>query len=278
MMLQTIIFSKNRPAQLSYYLESLQFVDYFRDLGPISVLWTADNEKDEYDYERLIKMGSVSEPPIKFVKQTDFYQDLNLLIGEAPYTLFGVDDGLFFNHIDVKRCLAFMTKNDVIFGHSLRLHPNVTYCHPAGQHNVVPHIQTCYKYPGLGFYDATLGRYDWCYAFELCATILRTPFVVDVLESYRDKITSPNSFEACGHTQWMSDLNSNPDDYRYSGCMLYDAFCVPTINRVQDEYQNPVYEGKINMSDLNMLAIPDYQWYRTQNFDRIHVAELKLVQ
>jgi len=277
-MLQTIIFSKNRPSQLSYFLQSLQFLEGLKNSGPITVLWTSSSPEDYDKYQLVIKYASyvMEEYNIKFVEQTNFYQDLTTIMADHPYTLFGVDDGLYYNYINIDQSIDFLNKNPAIFSHSLRLHPNVTYCHPAGQENVVPNIHIAYRYPGIGFYNTRQGRYDWCYAFELCATILRTNFVQEVLERFKTDIANPNNLEALGHTLWISRLLEDPDQYSHAGCLLYEAFCVPTINRVQDEYKNPIYTNEVEKDKLSIFTSPNYSWYRSQKFNRIHVPELKL--
>lgn len=82
--LSTIIFSKNRAAQLELLLRSLNI--------PATVLYTYD-PAFKAGYETLIKMY----PKVNFTKQADFKKDLLHIIGDSNYVLFLTDDDVMIS-------------------------------------------------------------------------------------------------------------------------------------------------------------------------------------
>ena len=81
--MNTLIFSKNRPAQLELCLRSHQ---KFWD-KPIKVIYKSTEACFDEGYEKLKKMY----PKVEFERETDFkHQTIEAL--QAPYSVFFCDD------------------------------------------------------------------------------------------------------------------------------------------------------------------------------------------
>jgi len=117
--ISNIVFTKNRPLQLEAYLESLY--RYF----PSELIQTYIIYKVELfakEYERLFERFE----DCVVVKETDFHRDfMQILAGiETKYILFGIDDVVFFDSVDVDVIdRTFTEQSEDIFGFTLRFSP-----------------------------------------------------------------------------------------------------------------------------------------------------------
>lgn len=95
-LISNIVFTKNRPLQLAGYLESL-----YRYFPPeqiqAHILW--EQELFTQQYEQLF----LRYPNCTVVRERDFSSDFFKILEqiETKYVLFGIDDVVYFDSVDV---------------------------------------------------------------------------------------------------------------------------------------------------------------------------------
>ena len=100
-MVDVIVFSKDRPWQLSEYIRTFQ--KYCLGDFQIYVIYKASKPEFDTAYQHLIK----SNETVEFVREDDsmdFNTCLNMIINEyseAPNIMFGVDDVIFYKEFSL---------------------------------------------------------------------------------------------------------------------------------------------------------------------------------
>jgi len=175
--MESLVFSKNRPAQLELYIRS-----HKRFWGePMRVLYKADREY-EPGYEKVMNMY----PDVVFEKETNFRkQVIGNLRGE--YTVYFCDDDVMIRPFSEKmrEFKKFASSPDILCL-SLRMARNYDYCFDSDQKVEIPKFKNgvweWYKYP-----------LDWGYPMSVLGNIFRTEDIKPLIE--RLNFSSPNTFE-----------------------------------------------------------------------------------
>ena len=168
-MINVIIFSCNRAAQLELLLRSMKF--YWKEFYEykINILYTYSDNRFKEGYEKLFKIHT--DANINYIKESRNFKDhvLLLLNTDNLYTIFFVDDIVFKNSftLDCKQFKLF-TMNNEILTLSLRLHPYLTYCYPARIKMRPPMFDSNFAFKWYG----TQG--DYSYPMSLDAHFFRT--------------------------------------------------------------------------------------------------------
>jgi hypothetical protein len=212
--LQVICFSKDRPLQLHGYLTS--FYRHCEQNAAVKVLvqsqpqWFADaysQVEDEFSQ-------------VEFCHETDFRTDLESLIGDTEYTMFGCDDVVFTR--------SFETRVDPdVIGLSLRLGNHVTrdmFGNPLSQPAQFRQGNQWPVAEGVG---------DWGYPWEVLGTIYETDFVKRMVT--RVQANSPSQLEERGSRCWSEET-----DKRMLSSWALSRLVVPTVNLVQQEFPNGI--------------------------------------
>lgn len=273
---KVIVFSKDRPFQLKEYLRS--FFKYAIGDYEIDVIYKPGDYTKEYNdvkqiYERISNFDQKTRVNWFEEHERDFVGHLfnSFLNNDHKYVMFGVDDLFWYNTFSLKvgeRCLSY---KDEIFGYSYRLHEDITFCHPAQQQNKIPPLEPIQGQIGFR-YNCQNGSYDWNYPFELCATMYRKETIAYLIGHAQrflgnQSIGNPNRLEAT-----LSSIVQKPE-FQINACYNQRICSVITVNRVQNEFKNPVYDNplyNINNADLSSEISDD--WMREQKFNSIHVG------
>jgi hypothetical protein len=103
------------------------------------VLYRADDSQFIRSYEKLQDEFT----QVRFVRETNFEQQLMELICDSPaeFVLFCVDDVLFYRGFDLSIAALFLRENDDHFAFHLKLHPSISFCHPANAPAKAPRFQ-----------------------------------------------------------------------------------------------------------------------------------------
>ena len=122
-MIDIIIWSKNRAAQLDLLLRSIR--DHFPDAGTVFVLYHATTEAFNYGYNKL-KMKAFPFQT-KYIQQENYDSDIKMILDKmlTPYILGISDDCVFIKPVNMPA--DFKLENDEI-AFSLRLGNNHNYC------------------------------------------------------------------------------------------------------------------------------------------------------
>jgi len=171
-----VIFSYDRPLQLYAYLESLK--NYVSGLKNIFVLYRTSNQEFEKAYQDIQKEYQKCVD-IKFFKQNNQtaphnFKPLLLKIlfteSKSNYILFGVDDIIVTNFININNCITLMIQEKA-FGFYLRLGKNITKFyvqsvdfHTTPQFKIVTPDVLAWKFKD--------GKYAWKHATSVDMTVV----------------------------------------------------------------------------------------------------------
>ena len=159
-----LCFSYDRPMQLHAFLTSVH--KHLHGLGRVSVLYRTSDSRFEQAYNELMH----SFPSVIFVKQQQPEQPsfkpqlLKLLFDQpnSPYVMFGVDDIVVTEDVDLKACVAALEMTGA-YGFYLRLGKNITRCYTLAieQDFALPPLTSVA--PGMYSWRFDTGVYDWNY-------------------------------------------------------------------------------------------------------------------
>jgi len=265
--LSVIVFSKDRPWQLK---ECLRTIALFVPHTDIHVLYRGGDEYEELKW---------SYRHVFFHKETNFADDLLLIlntIDKTNYIMFCVDDIIFYNHVPVAHGLSIM--GDQYWGWHTKLYNQIYMCHPAQKSHGVPNITD--QGNNVGMYTLGEQPLEWSYPWCLSGTIYHRRVVIGMINSiYRvfglPGISHPNKLEANGYTLMLqSGINGIP-----MLCM-YDrpVMSIITVNRVQDHYDNPIYDTDVVFptSELDSMEY-DIGYYQKQKYNSVHIGDVHII-
>lgn len=221
-----IIFSKDRPLQLTATIETL--LKHCKDIENIElfVLYKTTSEKSKKLYN-LVKNNFEN---IIFIEENNFRQDLLKILENKEYVLFVVDDCVFTEDFEISFITEKLYHYSPVIGFSLRLGNNINYCYPVRKYQNIPYGQT--DVFGIArIYDWRLAELDFNYPLELSSSFYK----IDVIKSIlKGKYRNPNELES-----WMA-MNVT-SFYKERGYLIFynksRAFCIPA-NKVQTIYNN----------------------------------------
>jgi len=268
--IMTLIFSKNRPLQLSLLLDSFYDQCLQPNATDIHVVYSYDQEYRN-SYSQLIKEQKEKERSnIKFIDESHFISFKSSFVYETKnyeYIMFLVDDNIFTNKFDLSQIKSLLEYNIDAVGFSLRLGKNTKNCYPLKKEQEIPksiehsHI---INFSSLRFieekglfkevdfatfaFDWTKSQLDFNYALEISSSIYRIKDVRTLLENFRYK--NPNELEAQLYANLWQFYNK-PKLLSYYRSV---AFCAP-MNKVQNVALNNRFSN-INIYDSkNMLKM-----------------------
>jgi hypothetical protein len=137
-----VCFSKDRAFQLGEFLRTFRQYAHLGDCEVSqSVLYRADESQFAKSYDKL----KADFPRVNFVQETDFEVQLLELVRDtlADFVLFCVDDVLFYRGFDLSVAALFLHERAEHFAFHLKLHPAISFCHPANAPAKLPRFQVC---------------------------------------------------------------------------------------------------------------------------------------
>ena len=205
-MLNIIIFSKDRAAQLDLLLRSLKSSFKEIDSVKINVLYNSSNESF---YNSYLQLAEHKEN----INSTQFISDnlygsfkeslLKILNLKNELTMFLVDDIIFKSEWSLNdHEIQFVKNNNEIIAHSLRLWNGIDHCYATNKPNSIP------KFVKKCIWNWTTADGDWNYPMSVDGNIYRTNFIFEKINQINFK--NPNQLEAglaatADHTkQYMS--------------------------------------------------------------------------
>lgn len=263
MKIKTIIFSKDRPAQLHLLLHSL--IKYDTDVEELfapMVLYTASNDKFMAGYEKVQK--SLSAMYTEWYLEKDFRTDLLQLLDKADdCVMFLVDDMIMMRELGFNwtEAVNFVSQFNVACL-TLRLGLNTTWQYQTDQPTIMPSL----SFPRGPFFvwnRHTVPLFqNFNYPLSTDGHIFKTDLITLLIR--QTHFTTPNSLEA------------NLQDYvrtmpSLMGCLENSIFVNNVINRVQDAYPNKTgVEISITPEELNKNYLEGQQLdLDRMNFDKV---------
>lgn len=237
-MVNVIIFTKDRPAQLDLLLRSIRrFVDGAYKLNVIigssfNIAWQRESQYNLHS-------------KVDFFQQygDDFKQCLLYSIDYSKYTMFLTDDCVFVRDVD----LHYVQLPKTYACLSLRLGANISYDYPLGKQINAPDGIFA-KHGGISGWIEDLSTKEWCwknqdgywgYPMSLDGHIFRTSDIAPLLE--RLQYDSPNSLETV--------LSRNPIDKPFMQAYELPSIINLAMNRVQNTHPNRC--GNVSAEYLN---------------------------
>ncbi|EGC29105.1 hypothetical protein DICPUDRAFT_159362 [Dictyostelium purpureum] len=295
--IKIICFSKDRAFQLREHIRT--FFKYLSETDSsfkieFSVLYTYSNLKFKSSYQAVEK----EFPNVKFIKEENFTEQL---IQEAQksntmeFTLFSVDDILYFHQFNISNYCKILKKETSSLGFYMKMTSNITYCHTADEEITIPLSlsELSYEETGGEKYlkwnrSESDCKRDWNYPFDLCSTIYKTSDVDSILNGIvkyygiRNGINHPNRLEFNGNRAIIQKqcYQNKP----YCLCPTTPIMSVVTINRVQDVYDNPIYDQTLSLEDLDILLqqndqLDDLEYYNnSKSYKSVHIGNLYVLK
>jgi len=218
-MINVVIFSKDRPAQLELLLRSMKrfFVEWNMVHTHILYKYTNDDYRIGYEKIKLYhpEFDYVLEQPGKFKEQT-----VSLIRAENQATMFMVDDMVFKNYLALKTIpIKKLLSEDSIACVAIRMCPRINYCYTERKSTPPPKFTEDLMW---FWNDPSLGG-DIHYPMSIDGSIFRTE---DIYPLVRDlPYENPNTMEGI--------LANNPINKPYMICYRDSlVFNIP-VNKVQ---------------------------------------------
>jgi hypothetical protein len=189
-MIDFIIFSRNRAAQLDLLLRTLyKKADGF--INKVTVLYKSDSAEYQMGYEMVIK----NYTGIEWKKETSFQNDFEKIVNTTDkYVCMLPDDAVICNQFDdqIKSGLRSIHK---VAGLSIRLHPKVDYCYPANKKMVIPKLEHVLFTEMYAWDVKTVADQHTCWGYpHNIDNIYSTAYLKIILTGL--KYNNPNSLEA----------------------------------------------------------------------------------
>ena len=230
MLLNAIIFSKDRPMQLHLLLESI-LKNFNVEDYQLNILYKSSND----EYNRGYNIVRDLFPQFTYKKEESFKQDVLSLFNDSEYTVFFTDDDIIYNSFkltkDELNNIFELTKATCF---SLRLGLNTINCYTMQRLNKLENYKTNSFYHDINLIKSIIywkvkdGTNDYAYPMSVDGHIFKTNYIKNILEFIDYK--NPNILEAM-----ISNLsNDNMIMVSYEHNKLVNS----PINRVQETFQN----------------------------------------
>jgi hypothetical protein len=190
-----LLFSNDRPLQLYASLESIQ--RYITGFENLTVLYRASDESYAAGYEKV----KDAFPVARFVMQSegDFKPKLEKIVFNSPseYILFGADDVIVKDFVDLKVCMDQMEKTGA-YGFYLRFGRHINHSFLSNQPQALPPSQPLAG--GIYAWDIEMGEADWGFAPSLDMTLYKKGEIKKVIS--QTKYKNPNGLEL----SWVKEV------------------------------------------------------------------------
>lgn len=186
-MINSIVFSKDRAAQLNLLLNSIE--KNAKNIFELRIIYTSSNEEFKKGYEKLIEMY----PEAKWFEQSDdFKRDvMTNLETDNKHTCFFTDDDIIYRTITEDDLISKLEENDNTFCFSTRLGLNTTRCYTMNSDNV---IKPEYQDDKFISWDWKVHYLDFGYPLSVDGHVFRTNEIMKLTKKV--KFENPNTYEA----------------------------------------------------------------------------------
>jgi hypothetical protein len=186
-----VLFSFDRPLQLYSCLESIH--RYITGFETLSVIYRVSDDRFAQGYEAVKQ----SFPQVHYIRQSedpkrDFKPLVLKTVFDSPskYILFGVDDIIVKDNVDVNLCMDMMEKTGA-YGFYLRFGKHIRFCYQTGQPQAVP--KSIPLAQNIFAWDLKTGEMDWGFPNSVDMTLFRKSDLREAFEKMKFK--TPNSLE-----------------------------------------------------------------------------------
>jgi hypothetical protein len=250
MLLNVIIFSKDRAMQLDLLLQSI-LLNFNVEDYKLNILYKASND----EYNRGYNMIRDLYPQFSYKKEDNFKEDLVSLFNDSKYTVFLTDDDIIYQSFKLNNDELhniFMLTDANCF--SLRLGLNTKHCYTMQRLNDLKNFKTHNFYYDTDLIEPVIswkvgdGTNDYAYPMSVDGHIFKTDYIKNLCEVL--EYTNPNLFEAMLSNFSKSEMIISS----YNQNKLVNS----PINRVQNTFHNlSGIKYKYSAEDLNEMFLDD---------------------
>lgn len=237
-MINTIIFTKNRPMQINATLDSMRFYTNFDAIKEITLI---DGSDEPTPLDNPAGINHVMEN-----EEGGFapcFKEILAGIPDDEIILFCVDDLIWLDFFNPHLLLVLQQYENLI-GFSMRLGKNIEGFNPDAEA-----FQLYSRTPVAVAKWGSLGSH-WGYPFEVSCSAYKAKLVKQVVE-YAQQLRLPNDLESAGYYYCQANALDKPD---YAFLNGNARSCCADINRVQDVYQNATKGGEgLTATNLNKM-------------------------
>jgi hypothetical protein len=263
MLLNGIIFSKDRAMQLDLLLESI-LLNFDVEDYQINILYKASNDEFKRGYELVIN----KYPQFNFKIEESFKNDVLSLFNNSDYTVFFTDDDIIYNSFKLTKYELrniFELSKAICF--SLRLGLNTTNCYTMQKLNKLEKFDKHKIFYDTDFIEPFIswkvadGTNDYAYPMSVDGHIFKTEYIKNLCEVL--EYNNPNLFEA------MLSNFTRPEMIitSYEHSKLVNS----PINRVQETFQNlSGMKYRYSVEDLNEMYLDGL----ILNFEKMNFNEI----
>jgi hypothetical protein len=248
MLLNVIIFSKDRAMQLDLLLQSI-LLNFNVEDYKLNILYKSSND----EYNRGYNMIRDLYPQFSYKKEENFKQDLLSLFNDSKYTMFLTDDDIIYQSFklnnDELHNIFMLTEANCF---SLRLGLNTKHCYTMQRLNDLKNFKTHNFYYDKDLIEPVIswkvgdGTNDYAYPMSVDGHIFKTEYIKNLCEVL--EYTNPNLFEAMLSNFSKSEMIMSS----YKDNKLVNS----PINRVQDTFQNlSGMKYRYSVEDLNEMYL-----------------------
>jgi hypothetical protein len=248
MLLNVIIFSKDRAMQLDLLLQSI-LLNFNVEDYKLNILYKASND----DYNRGYNTIRDLYPQFTYKKEESFKQDLLSLFNDSKYTVFLTDDDIIYQSFKLNNDELhniFMLTDANCF--SLRLGLNTVNCYTQQKLNKIDNYNTHNFYFDVDLIESVIswkvgdGTNDYSYPMSVDGHIFKTEYIKNLCEIL--EYGNPNFFEAM-----LSNFGRNEMIISsYQNSKLVNS----PINRVQETFKNlSGMKYRYSVEDLNEMYL-----------------------
>jgi len=264
MLLNVIIFSKDRAMQLDLLLQSI-LLNFNVEDYKLNILYKVSNDEYNRGYNTIRDLY----PQFTYKKEESFKQDLLSLFNDSKYTVFLTDDDIIYQSFNLNNDELhniFMLTEANCF--SLRLGLNTKHCYTMQRLNDLKNFKTHNFYYDTDLIESVIswkvgdGTNDYAYPMSVDGHIFKTEYIKNLCQIL--EYANPNLFEAM-----LSNFSRNEMIISsYQNSKLVNS----PINKVQDIFQNlSGMKYRYSVEDLNEMYLDGLILnLEKMNFDEIN--------
>lgn len=243
-MIQTIIFSKNRAAQLDLLLRSLE-ARAPNIFYPIEVIYTVSAP----EYRRAYKVLDEEHPNVFIAPECekDFQGDVEACLSSksSNYVSFFCDDDIMVRPFtDQPSPEKILRLDNRVLCVSLRLGTNTTNCYPLNREQTAPVTQ--YAVNDALYWEWIGADADWGYPGSLDGHVFRRNTLLTLLEG--QSFQNPNQLE-----ETLQKRCYTLKQYELMSCYRNSVITGVPVNRVNQTHPNRFGEtNPMNVEELNL--------------------------
>jgi len=255
--LSAIVFSKDRPLQLSSLLHSMEY--YCSNVAKINILYHTSSKAYEIAYAHLRDRF----PWAAFQNEVHFRTDLIRLLKAIPSRIvfFLVDDIIFTDFFDATILANLDCKKHIL---SLRLHPGITYSYMTHREQEPPPLVPFSN--DLLTFSWNNNSVDWGYPLSVDGHVFEKKRILKLIQKCDFK--APNSLEAS-----LQAFTAQLKSKTHGICFGIPKIINFPVNKVQSEFANRA--GERNPEDLLELFLQgyeiDFRHYEKCAYNSVHV-------